>query len=619
MTVTVSGTSQNQEQVTCHQSKTFNVDIIFSSVQKKNRFFRCSQTLLPWGCPGQRHGSPHSARQSQHPPSHRGHQHSTKPRPSETPGSSQSLAVQTPTPSLCQQGQRPLQSSDWPQPQNSSCWRAPQPSDGSPYGNEQPWHWVPTFYACLPCLPTATRKEAHVHRRCWEDRQQEPNGRQWQQRAKPIWHARFDRHPKVHLWWDAQLIVYPHLDCVLHISSSRWSWQMGIQTLRWMWSLSRTHPSSGTSQKSPESKVRRDQATVHQGKCIQKSEKMAACNHLSSSIYPFLSSSNLIFPLLSPPSFSHQSVEGQRARGLHHKGQPFFPWSLWPCHEGGLPAADRPAEQKRWKFAKSDINVTSTLTNVWNAVVQSNKLKIIVLVGDLTNELVRHFLIETSSRGVRLKGCPNEPYFGECLYCWAVRAVMARWGYIVFWVVGCLSALVYQHSMTPLALPCKLMIPTKGQAPPRPSWTTETHNLIKAFRKILLPAHSSDADPNEEALELATPTDPVVELLKQGAGEWEVNCGKMVSSNRLCWYFSKSLWRLKVEIGSKAGLLCRRSFEHLKKEEQETVFLSADTLSSLLLQFRRFRKRLMVNIGLHCSAPAFDWMQECQISYYVFK
>uniref|UniRef100_UPI0037E90DC4 tensin-1 n=1 Tax=Semicossyphus pulcher TaxID=241346 RepID=UPI0037E90DC4 len=88
--------------------------------------------------------------------------------------------------------------------------------------------------------------------------------------------------------------------------------------------------------------------------------------------------------------------------------------------------------------------------------IQQNKK-----AGDMTNELVRHFLIETSAKGVRLKGCPNEPYF------------------------GCLSALVYQHSMTPLALPCKLMIPAK--------------------------------DPNEEALELATPTDPVVELLKQGA------------------------------------------------------------------------------------------------------
>lgn len=28
---------------------------------------------------------------------------------------------------------------------------------------------------------------------------------------------------------------------------------------------------------------------------------------------------------------------------------------------------------------------------------------------------------------------------------------------------GCLSALVYQHAITPLALPCKLVIPTKGK------------------------------------------------------------------------------------------------------------------------------------------------------------
>lgn len=34
-------------------------------------------------------------------------------------------------------------------------------------------------------------------------------------------------------------------------------------------------------------------------------------------------------------------------------------------------------------------------------------------VGDLSNELVRHFLIECTHKGVRLKGCPNEPYFGK--------------------------------------------------------------------------------------------------------------------------------------------------------------------------------------------------------------
>lgn len=36
------------------------------------------------------------------------------------------------------------------------------------------------------------------------------------------------------------------------------------------------------------------------------------------------------------------------------------------------------------------------------------------IAGDLTNELVRHFLIESSPKGVKLKGCPNEPYFGKC-------------------------------------------------------------------------------------------------------------------------------------------------------------------------------------------------------------
>ncbi|XP_056145464.1 tensin-1 isoform X3 [Lampris incognitus] len=81
--------------------------------------------------------------------------------------------------------------------------------------------------------------------------------------------------------------------------------------------------------------------------------------------------------------------------------------------------------------------------------------------GDINNELVRHFLIESSPKGVKLKGCPNEPYF------------------------GCLSALVYQHAITPLALPCKLLIPT--------------------------------TDLNEEAPEVSTTANPLAERLKQGA------------------------------------------------------------------------------------------------------
>jgi tensin len=54
-----------------------------------------------------------------------------------------------------------------------------------------------------------------------------------------------------------------------------------------------------------------------------------------------------------------------------------------------------------------------------------------------SDELVRHFLIEPTVRGVRLKGCANEPVFSS------------------------LSALIYQHSITPLSLPCRLIIPDR--------------------------------------------------------------------------------------------------------------------------------------------------------------
>ncbi|XP_060898076.1 tensin-2-like isoform X2 [Labrus mixtus] len=62
---------------------------------------------------------------------------------------------------------------------------------------------------------------------------------------------------------------------------------------------------------------------------------------------------------------------------------------------------------------------------------------IIGIKGDPLEQLVRHFLIETGQRGVKIKGCQNESYFGS------------------------LSALVYQHSITPISLPCALRIPEK--------------------------------------------------------------------------------------------------------------------------------------------------------------
>ncbi|XP_052553614.1 tensin-3 isoform X5 [Tympanuchus pallidicinctus] len=106
------------------------------------------------------------------------------------------------------------------------------------------------------------------------------------------------------------------------------------------------------------------------------------------------------------------------------------------------------------------------------SVLQMNKK-----VGDLSNELVRHFLIECSQKGVHLKGCPNEPCFGS------------------------LTALVYQHSITPLALPCKLLIPNR--------------------------------DPLEEMAETSpqTAANSATELLKQGAAcnVWYLNSVEMES------------------------------------------------------------------------------------------
>lgn len=38
------------------------------------------------------------------------------------------------------------------------------------------------------------------------------------------------------------------------------------------------------------------------------------------------------------------------------------------------------------------------------------------LPGDPLEQLVRHFLIETGPRGVKIKGCQNESYFGQLMW-----------------------------------------------------------------------------------------------------------------------------------------------------------------------------------------------------------
>ncbi|XP_066061302.1 tensin-4 isoform X1 [Chamaea fasciata] len=79
--------------------------------------------------------------------------------------------------------------------------------------------------------------------------------------------------------------------------------------------------------------------------------------------------------------------------------------------------------------------------------------------GEESSDLVRHFLIESSTKGVHLKGASEELYFGS------------------------LSAFVYQHSITQLALPCKLSIPTRDLADGEDSPDCAPESALSLARK----------------------------------------------------------------------------------------------------------------------------------------
>ncbi|NXY63596.1 TENS4 protein, partial [Callaeas wilsoni] len=79
--------------------------------------------------------------------------------------------------------------------------------------------------------------------------------------------------------------------------------------------------------------------------------------------------------------------------------------------------------------------------------------------GEESSDLIRHFLIESSAKGVHLRGASEELYFGS------------------------LSAFVYQHSITPLALPCKLSIPTRDLADGEDSPDCAPESALSLARK----------------------------------------------------------------------------------------------------------------------------------------
>ncbi|XP_030371587.1 tensin-1-like [Scaptodrosophila lebanonensis] len=85
------------------------------------------------------------------------------------------------------------------------------------------------------------------------------------------------------------------------------------------------------------------------------------------------------------------------------------------------------------------IRNSTTYQNAFGLVLRVDKPPPgVAISSENGDELVRHFLLEPTTRGVHLKGCTNEPIFTS------------------------LSAFVYQHSINQLALPCTLRIPDRN-------------------------------------------------------------------------------------------------------------------------------------------------------------
>lgn len=111
-------------------------------------------------------------------------------------------------------------------------------------------------------------------------------------------------------------------------------------------------------------------------------------------------------------------------------------------------------------------------TGLWNSFF-------FLCPGEDSNDLIRHFLIESSAKGVHLKGADEEPYFGELPQPpgpWGGSPTLLSYNSgpakpyscrATCFPAGSLSAFVCQHSIMALALPCKLAIPQKGRSEPQ--------------------------------------------------------------------------------------------------------------------------------------------------------
>ena len=122
---------------------------------------------------------------------------------------------------------------------------------------------------------------------------------------------------------------------------------------------------------------------------------------------------------------------------------------------------------------------------------------------DPLSELVRHFLIEPTTKGVRIKGCYNEPIFGS------------------------LAALVYQHSLTPLALPIQLNLPQEDLV-------LTVGNQANGQQVKSVGANGSSKQATQQQQQQQQSQDSR-HLLEKGAGKYLLNSRRLYAKNVWIW------------------------------------------------------------------------------------
>ncbi|XP_037945369.1 tensin-4 [Teleopsis dalmanni] len=124
---------------------------------------------------------------------------------------------------------------------------------------------------------------------------------------------------------------------------------------------------------------------------------------------------------------------------------------------------------------------STTYKNAYGLVLRVSQPPPGVTNSGKPDELVRHFLIEPTTRGVRLKGCANEPVFTS------------------------LSALVYEHSINQLALPCLLRIPEDDLVPSLELTPAQKHLFTQGAATNVLWLYSCETESltGEEAIRKA--------------------------------------------------------------------------------------------------------------------